>query len=562
MVQFVLLVASPAGGGYTNPIKLIVLLVIFGVWMRLLTWVDKDTVAANMPREPINIGMLVGLIGGLFLFFMLPGFVIGLLALLFVMALEAGVYLGWRFQKVGLADLKGEISGMGQSLKPAEKAVVARADQVQFYDRSDRLRAAPTDEAELVIYQALQGVLEEPFRKGAEQIDILPAEGVMAVLYAVDGVAYRGQTIDRELGGEMITYLKQAAGLDVADKRRPQSGELKASYTGHRRELQVNTRGSTAGEQISMLADVKKRHDRKLEELGLAEDQLEILKDTISANAGVVLVTAPTGNGLTSLLYAIIRSHDAFLTHIQTIERNASADLEGIKQNKLPIAASGAEEAKLVSWVVDQEPDTIAVSSLQDSRSAQLLAKYAKKGKRVYVGMKASSTLDALAMWRKLMGDDPLALSQLTLIISERLVRLLCNACKVGYSPDPQMLRKLNMDPDKVSKLYQARTTSFKNAKGVTVECEFCHELHFRGRTGVFELFVIDEEAKNAVLAGATGTQLKMVFRKQRGRYLQEQAMLLVEKGDTSVQEVLRVLKAEPEGAAKPPPAQGAAPAH
>jgi hypothetical protein len=99
------------------------------------------------------------------------------------------------------------------------------------------------------------------------------------------------------------------------------------------------------------------------------------------------------------------------------------------------------------------------------------------------------------------------------------------------------------------------------NAKGVTIECEFCHELHFKGRTGVFELFVIDDEAKNAVLSGASGTQLKMVFRKQRGRYLQEQALLLVENGETSVQEVLRVLKAEPASAAKPP-ATGAAPTH
>ncbi|CAN5432928.1 hypothetical protein BH10PLA1_BH10PLA1_05200 [soil metagenome] len=561
MVQYVLLTASPAGGGYINPFKLIVMLVIVGVWMRLLTWVDKDTEAATLPREPINAGLLIGMIGGLWLFFFLPGFAIGLLALIFVMLLEAGIYLGWRFQKVGLADLKGEISGMSQGLKPADRPVEARADQIQFIDKSERLRKPPVDEGELVVYQALQGLLDEPFRKNAEQVDILPSDAVMAVLYAVDGVAYRGQTVDHELGSEIITYLKQMAGLDVAERRRPQSGEMKISYNGARRELQINTRGSNAGEQISMIADSKKRHDRKLDELGLGEDQLEILKDTIAANAGIVLVTAPTGNGLTSLLYAIIRSHDAFLTQIQTVERNATADLEGVTQNKLPIAASGSDEAKMVSWVCDQEPDTVAVSSLQDTRSAQLLAKFAKKGKRVYIGMKASSTLEALALWRKLVGDDPLALNQLTLIVSERLVRLLCNACKVGYSPDPTMLRKLNMDPDRVSKLYQARTTAFKNDKGVTIECEFCHELHFKGRTGVFELFVIDDDAKNAVLSGASGTQLKMVFRKQRGRYLQEQALLLVEKGDTSVQEVLRVLKADNESAAKPP-ATGAAPAH
>jgi len=231
------------------------------------------------------------------------------------------------------------------------------------------------------------------------------------------------------------------------------------------------------------------------------------------------------------------------------------ADLEGITQNKLPPTATGAEEAKLLSWVVDQEPDAVAMSSVTDPATAQALVKFAKKGKRVYVGMRAGSTQEALTQWRKLVGDDKLALDQLVLVISGRTLRLLCNACKVGYTPDPLQLRKLNMDADRVSKLFQARSKPILDPKGNPLLCEFCNELHFKGRTGIFEIFVIDEDAKQAVLAGGSGTQLKMAFRKQRAKYLQEQALTLVEKGDTSVQEVLRVLKAESDGPAAPPTA-------
>jgi type II secretory ATPase GspE/PulE/Tfp pilus assembly ATPase PilB-like protein len=256
-------------------------------------------------------------------------------------------------------------------------------------------------------------------------------------------------------------------------------------------------------------------------------------------------VSAPKGSGLTTLMYAILRAHDAFLTHIHTIERAPDIDLEGITQNKLAPNATGAEEAKQTRWVIDQQPDTIAITSIEDTSTAMELVKFAKEGKRVYIGVRAGNTQEALAQWVRLIGNEKRALEQLILVISGRVVRKLCNACKVGYAPDPTTLKKLNMDPDRVSKLYQERKEPMRDPKGQPVLCEFCHELHFKGRSGVYEMFIIDEDAKAAAEGGVTSPQMKMAFRKQRAKYLQEQALLLVEKGDTSVQEVLRVLKSD-----------------
>jgi general secretion pathway protein E len=224
--------------------------------------------------------------------------------------------------------------------------------------------------------------------------------------------------------------------------------------------------------------------------------------------------------------------------------------LEGITQNKLAANASPAEEAKSTSWVISQEPDAIMISKIEDRRSATDLIKYAKGGKAVYVGMQAGSTFEALDAWRKLVGDDRLATDQLRLIIAGRVLRKLCNACKVGYAPDPGTLRKLNMNPDKVSTLFQARTQPLRDQKGNPIPCEFCNDLRFKGRTGVFETFLVDDEVREVIAAGGSANQLKAVFRKQRAKLLQEEALGLVEKGDTSVQEVLRVLK----GGESPPP--------
>jgi type II secretory ATPase GspE/PulE/Tfp pilus assembly ATPase PilB-like protein len=340
--------------------------------------------------------------------------------------------------------------------------------------------------------------------------------------------------------------------LDLQQVRKPQTGKMKLMYGGKKHDAEVTTAGSTAGESIGLGLDVKSRHNLKLEELGMTDDQFTAMLDVIADASGIVLVTAPKGQGLNSLMYAILRKHDAFLSHIQTIERDPPADLEGIKQNALPSKAGGNEEAKLADWVCSQEPDVVAITGVEDPRSAVSLIKFGATGRRVYIGLRAGSTFEALSQWRKLVGDDTAAMKELKFIVSGRVVRKLCMACKVGYTADPETLRRLNMSPDKVGKLFQARTQPLRDPKGNPMICEFCQDMHFVGRVGVFETFNIDDEVRNVVVSGGSDNQLKAIFRKQRQKYLQEAALARVELGDTSVQEVLRVL-----GANKPPPSGG-----
>ncbi len=555
MALIVMLAATPVGGDYANPIKIAAILILLVLWAKLLTWADKDAPIAHLPREMINTGMLAGLGVGYALFFFLPTFILAFLVLLLVFGAEIGVYLFIRNQKVGLKDLKSEIKNIGKGMKKGDRAVKEVAGEVQFMNKSGVLLPAPAEETPAAtVYSAIQQLFADPLKKGAEILELIPGDGATAT-YTVDGFRYRGSTAPRETGSDVVSHFKQLADMDVADKRKPQTGSMKVVCAGKRLDLRVSTRGSTAGETMTLEVDPKKRHEFKLDDLGLFPEQLELLKETVAGSAGIVLVTVPKGAGLSSVMYALLRGHDAFLTHIQTIERDAAADLEGVTQNKLPPGAPPAEESKLVSWVIDQEPDTIAMSSVEDPKSAQQLIKFAKKGKRVYIGMRVGNTQDAINQWRKLVGDDNLAMEVLIMAIAGRTLRLLCNACKVGYTPDPMTLRKLNMDSDRVSKLFQARSKPITDPKGVPIPCEFCHELHFKGRTGIYEIFVIDEDARKAIVAGGSPTQMKMAFRKQRAKYLQEVALLQVEKGDTSVQEVLRVLKAE--GEAPPPPQSG-----
>lgn len=545
MVWSVLSQAVPVGG-YIAWWKAIPVVLLLLAWGRLVTWIDKDSVEVLLPRIPLNVANLAGGVLAFFLFFALPGFFVAFLVACLIVAIEAGVYLTMRNSKVGLGDLSVQFNDWLDSWKGGEKKVKVIQGEVQLIGKNGSLMAAPaTDDPILPAYETVQTLLTDPLRRNAERIDLAPADGASVIKYVVDGVAYAGNPVERTRAGAAIEYVKAMAGMDINEKRKPQTGSMKVSLDGQKRELEIITAGSTSGEQLRAVVDPKKRHQQKLEELGLSEDQEAVVRSVILENMGVVLVSAPRQQGLTTMLYAILRAHDAFLQHIQTIEPDPATDLEGITQNKIAAQPPPGEEQKIVGWTISQEPDVIMISNVTDGKAAAQLAKFAGEGRRVYVGLRAGSTFEALSAWRKLIGDDTTAVRNLSMIINGRVVRRLCGACKAGYTPDPATLRKLNMDPDKVGKLYQARTQPMRDQKGNPVLCDFCKELYFKGRIGVFEIFVIDDDVKQVVEAGGSINQLKAAFRKQRGKYLQEAALAQVEAGETSVQEVLRVMKSD-----------------
>lgn len=550
-----------AGGGYVSIFKAVVALLILLAWARLLAWADEDAPVAHMPRIPLNIGNLFGLIVAFAIFFLIPGtfsFWIGVPILLIGIAVEIAVYLNIRKKIVGLADLRkqwneyraGNKGKKKEETGPGEVVLMTKAGPVPAPDPTSPDKPA---------YDAAQLALTDPLKKGADQIDIdARAEGGASIKYIVDGVSYTGQVIDRVAGSSAISYVKGLAGMDVEERRKPQIGSMKLAIGNWKREVKVQTAGNTAGEYLRMMLDPKNRHNYTLETLGFTHEQLEKVHESIDANNGVVLLSTPKGMGLTSLLYGVLRGHDAFLKHLQTVERDPEEDVEGITQNKLAANAPAAEESKTVEWVISQEPDAILINRIEDPRSAVELINYAKTGRRVYVGMRAASTFEALNQWRKLVGDDNLAMETLAMVINGRVLRRLCNNCKVPYAPDPGTLRKLGMNPDKVTQLFQARTEPIRDPKGHPIPCEFCGDLRYRGRTGVFEIMTVDDDIRAAVV---TGKPVEPVFRKQRARFLQEEALALVEQGETSVQEVKRVLKGETAAAEPGTPPPGPPPA-
>jgi len=540
-------IAAIASGGYISIVKVIFCVALLLLWARLLTWVDKDAAYNHMPREIINLGLLGGLILGFALLLILPGWM-GIAVLILTFLADVGAYLGIRHQKMGLSDLQ-DIFKRRLGGRQSKKEVVSHGQVIICAANGQHLPPPEEESPQRLAYDAIQSLLAEPLKKNAELIEMQPSSaGAAPVRCVVDGMPYAAPAIERNAAAAAVGYLKWAAAMDLNEHRKPQSGLMKIALDGNKHELEIGTSGSGAGEFLRVIVDPKKRHALKLEELGLSPDQLEKIQGSIRQNKGIVLVAAPRGGGLTSMLYAILRSHDAFLQQIQTIERGAGAEpLEVITQNRLAGNAAAPEEAKILAWVISQEPDVLLIDHIEDSRTAPALIKFVSSGEghRVYVGLRAGSTFEALKQWRKLVGDDRAAINSLHMVIAGRLLRRLCMACKQAFAPDAQALRRLNVNIDPTQSLFQARTQPLRDSKGNPVPCEFCRELHYTGRSGIFEVMMVDDELRKAVQAGAVDSQLIGVFRKQKGRLLQESALALVEKGLTSVQEVVRVMKAE-----------------
>lgn len=545
-----ILLDAVQGGGYVSIVKAVPPILVLLVWARMITWADKDAVAAHLPRTALNLANVTGMAVAFALFFHLPGFLLAFSALLLIMLVEAGVYLALRHKRVGLGDLKGQYQAWVRGIKQS-RATKAPPDKVAITTKAGQPAVGPAaDDPGRPAYDAVQFALADPLTKNADQLDLAPSGAGVAVKYVVDGFTYSGPALEGEAGPGAVALIKGYAGMDPQERRKPQVGSFKVAMAGIKKELKAQSAGTREGEFLRLLVNAGKRHSFQLADLGMPSRQAEAIKETIGVKKGLALVAAPRAAGLTSMLYAILRAHDAFLTHIHTVERDPDQDLEGITQNKLAAAATAEDERKQVDWVISQEPDVLLLNKIESPGTAADMIQFAAKGHKGYVALRAGGVGDAIEQWRKLVGDDRRALSELTLVIAGRVLRKLCMACKVPYAPEPAKLRQLGMNPEKVDTLYQAREEPLRDPKGNPIRCEFCHDLRFKDRTGVYEVLVVDDEVREALArdlaaGGKVGSQFKAVFRKKRGRYLQEEALALVESGDTSVPEVLRVLRGD-----------------
>ena len=239
----------------------------------------------------------------------------------------------------------------------------------------------------------------------------------------------------------------------------------------------------------------------------------------------------------------LLRAHDVFMSNVQTLEEHPEADLENITQHRHQAeSADGPSFARQLQSILRRQPDIVGVSQCKDKETAQLIASSAGRTK-FYVEMSGHDTFTVLARWAALVGDLKLAITPLHLVFAQALLRKLCPCCRQAYRPDPEPLRKFNLPADRIEKLFRPPVNIPTDKQGNRLLCPLCQGTGYLGRTGVFEVLVVDDELRKLVARNASANEIRKYCRTQKMLYLQEEALRKVIAGETSLNEVVRVFK-------------------
>ncbi|NOT00145.1 MAG: Flp pilus assembly complex ATPase component TadA [Phycisphaerales bacterium] len=554
MLNF-MLAELPEPGSYVSLVKVGVVLAIFVGWAFGCQWVDRDAELVKTRRERWNIIVYGAGILGLIILILPPwrgpafffGLAIWVLAagggqLVYVVHRNGRVLPGHRVLTVG--HLKRVIAR-----DPAAGASkLERGQRIHLANHEGKVAARPVDRDEAAQFDAAQDFLFDLLWRRASDAEILVGKDQARVIYRIDGVtAEQSAALSVADAPAVLQQLKKLAGLNPEEIRRPQEGGLSASLlseVGAKGKITVVTSGSTTGERVRLTVH-QPASRKRLHELGMATSRLEQVREAIRAHTGLMVVSGIRAGGVTTTLYGVLREHDAFIQNIHALEKRVLHDLDNITQAKFDPGEDQVSYARQLQSVLRREPDIVGVGECDDRETAQIALRAAGDNRKIYLGMDAKSSMDALARLIALAEDPKLVAKGLLAVVNQRLVRVLCTSCRQTFKPNEALLRKANIPPDKVEHFYRPPTEPVLDRKGREIICQTCQGSGYVGRVGIFEVFLVDDAIRQLITAGAEIKQIKSQARKNRMYNLEEEGLLKVIDGTTSLDEVIRVLRDE-----------------
>ncbi len=372
-------------------------------------------------------------------------------------------------------------------------------------------------------------LIEEALAADASDIHIEPFEDSLRVRYRIDGLLYDQEAPPRRLQAALTSRIKIMAEMNIAERRLPQDGRIRVTAPGGRRvDIRVSTVPTIHGESIVMRLLDRSSVFLPFDRLGFAPAAARAFEGLIRQSHGIVLVTGPTGSGKTTTLYAALDKINRPDLKIITVEDPVEYQLKGI--NQIPVRPKiGLSFASGLRHIVRQDPDVIMVGEIRDLETAEIAIQAALTGHLVFSTLHTNDAPGAVTRLQD-MGCEPyLVSSVLNGVLAQRLVRRICQACRAPDHPDPAELLALGVTDATGVELFRG--------KG----CDDCRGTGYRGRTGIYELFRITEEARSLVVRKAPGGEIRRYAVAQGMVTLREDAWAKACAGLTTVEEILRV---------------------
>lgn len=378
------------------------------------------------------------------------------------------------------------------------------------------------------VVQAIDSLISQAVKARSTDIHIEPMEDRVRVRFRIDGFLQEVARLPLAAHGALISRLKIMAGMDIAERRRPQDGHFAVKVGESSIEVRAATSDTVHGEMAVLRILNKSLKLFSLDDLGMLEHSRTAMRRLLGAPYGILLVSGPTGAGKTTTLYAALNEMDSRRTNIITIEDPVEYRFPGVNSIQINDKAGLTFPASLRA-VLRMDPDTILVGEIRDAETARIAVQAALTGHLVMTSVHANDSVRAVSRMVDL-GVEPFLLSSALLgVVSQRMVRMVCEHCQSEQVPegdDATATIEMGFDPAK----------PMKKGDG----CYFCSFTGYRGRTGLYEILVATEEFRQQILVESDVSKLLETARRNGFRSMRDDGIEKVEKGLTSPAEVMR----------------------
>ena len=387
-----------------------------------------------------------------------------------------------------------------------------------------------TDEVDAPIIKLVHQIILEAIQRRASDIHLEPLEKRFRVRYRIDGVLLEIENPPKRLQLSMISRLKIMANISIAEKRIPQDGRIQINTAGKQIDLRVSSLPTAHGESIVMRILDKDGLQLGLPELGFLSDDQQVVERLIALPDGIMLVTGPTGSGKTTTLYSCLHFINKPDRKIITVEDPVEYVLAGI--NQVPVRHEvGMTFASALRAMLRQAPNIVMVGEIRDLETAEIAINASLTGHMVFSTLHTNDAPGAITRLIDIGVKPFLVSTSLRAAVAQRLVRKICKQCKKTYTPDAKELRSLNITPQ------QSSTATFMHGEG----CQNCNATGFRGRMGIFEMFVVNEEIQRMIYDNVGTSKLRDKARSLGMRTMREDGIRKVTSGMTTIEEVVSI---------------------
>ncbi|MDB9953022.1 type II secretion system ATPase GspE [Porticoccaceae bacterium] len=413
----------------------------------------------------------------------------------------------------------------------ASKTLAGISDELESASMAESITEAEDlleQEDEAPIIRLINAILAEAIQAQASDIHLETFEKNLSVRFRIDGLLKEVAQPRRELAALLISRIKVMAGLDIAEKRIPQDGRISLKLGGREVDVRVSTLPSIYGERIVLRLLDKQDQTISLDALGICPEDSQRLQNLLSLSHGILLVTGPTGSGKTTTLYAGLNRINDRKKNILTVEDPVEYHIDGIGQTQVNNKA-GMTFAKGLRAILRQDPDVVMVGEIRDLETMQIAVQASLTGHLVLSTLHTNTAAGAVTRLMD-MGIEPFLLSSsLVGVLAQRLVRKLCSHCKQSHAIT-EAERQLFPEVSDQQIIYTPQLEG----------CDQCNQEGYKGRTGIYELIVIDDNLRQLIHDRAAQSSL-VASARTTSTSIRQDGYKKVLSGETSLAEVLRV---------------------